>query len=258
MVIGTEWDQGQQKESYWIRFHGRCRLVPSENMRYATMEECLSRDKVIEEIKASLTSMSEEKQPFSFDDDRKASPPGMRRREAERAESLQEPPDTPVGEQEPVSMEEAMKKFFAGQAPFPYVGDTPKTSAFTQLDNRVQADNLVGHDSHAPAPSMASEPIPECVEPSDTELEVDRPEHHVTSAPEGTSLSGVERTQESSAEGQIGADEVEALYANVSNKERQQVFYVQGKPSMLVVDHGSNECFLLKCKTFKNNQRKGR
>ena len=41
-------------------------------MRYATMEECLSRDKVIEEIKASLTSMSEEKQPFSFDDDRKA------------------------------------------------------------------------------------------------------------------------------------------------------------------------------------------
>ena len=68
----------------------------------------------------------------------------------------------------------------------------------------------------------------------------------------------MEGTGKPSVDGQIGADEVEALYANVSNKERQQVFYVQGKPSMLVVDHGSNECFFLKWKTFKNNQRKGR
>ena len=63
MVIGTEWDKDQQKESYWIRYNGRCRLVPSENLRYATMEEVMSREKVEEEATSSLTSLSKEKKP---------------------------------------------------------------------------------------------------------------------------------------------------------------------------------------------------
>ena len=80
--------------------------------------------------------------------------------------NLQEPPNTLVGQQDPASMEEATKRFFAGEAPSPFVGDTRKSSTITQQDNRVQADNLVGHDSHAPAPPVA----PALVVPeSDTE-----------------------------------------------------------------------------------------
>ena len=71
VVIGTEWDQGQQKESYWIRYNGRCRLAPPENLRYATMEECLTREQVVQDIKSSLDALSEERKPFTFDDDRK-------------------------------------------------------------------------------------------------------------------------------------------------------------------------------------------
>ena len=64
MVIGTEWDQGERKESYWLRYQGRCRLVPSENLSNATLEESLSRENVVEEIKSSLTAMIEEKKPL--------------------------------------------------------------------------------------------------------------------------------------------------------------------------------------------------
>ena len=93
-MIGTEWDQNQQKESYWLCYQGRCRLVPDENHREATLEESLSREKVVEEIKSSLTSLAEEKKPFTFDDDRKGAPPGPR--PSTHSETQQEPPDTPV------------------------------------------------------------------------------------------------------------------------------------------------------------------
>ena len=111
---------------------------------------------MVEEIKSSPTSLSKERNPFTFDDDRKrSSPPGPRPSEEEaddRATCLREPPETPVGQQEPVSMTEAMKIFDAGQLPSPYVGDTPKVSTIRQTDNKVKVDNLVGHDAHAPAP----------------------------------------------------------------------------------------------------------
>ena len=48
VVIGIELDKDQQKESFWIRYNGRFRLVSSENLRYATMEEVMSREEVVE------------------------------------------------------------------------------------------------------------------------------------------------------------------------------------------------------------------
>ena len=33
----------------------------------------------------------------------------------------------------------------------------------------------------------------------------------------------------------------DVLYSKVSSKETQHVYYVQGKPSMLFMDHGTNE-----------------
>ena len=65
VVIGHEWDDGSQRNSYWIRCAGRCRLVPAENLRYATLEECLSQEQVLAEIRDSITQLSEEKRPFA-------------------------------------------------------------------------------------------------------------------------------------------------------------------------------------------------
>ena len=124
--------------------------MPSENLRNATLEESLSREQVVEEIKSSLTSLTEERKHFTFDDDRKATPPGPR--PPQDVDSQMDPPDTPVFPQDPVSITEATKKFFAGKTRSPYYGDLPRTSTLTQPEHRVQADNLVGHDSHAPLP----------------------------------------------------------------------------------------------------------
>ena len=127
VVIGTEWDQGQQKESYWIRYNGRCRLVPPQNIRHASLEESLSREAVIQEIKASLNSMAKESGVFSYDDDREGleAPPPPEQvpiDEEKDAESLQQddPPQTPVGEQPAASIEEALKRFYAGQTKFAF------------------------------------------------------------------------------------------------------------------------------------------
>ena len=89
----------------------------------------------------------------------------------ETAEDQLEPPSTPVDKSDPVSMAEVMKKFFAGKMPTPHYGDTPRSSTITQLDNRVQPDNMVGHDSHAPTPlveaSLEPEYLPTSPAPSD-------------------------------------------------------------------------------------------
>ena len=77
------------------------------------MEESLSREQVVEQIKSSLTSLAEEKKPFIFDDDRKGSPPGGR--PTNQSEAQHEPPDTPVFPQDLVSIQEATKKFFEGK-----------------------------------------------------------------------------------------------------------------------------------------------
>ena len=126
-------------------------------------------------------------------------------------------------------MEEVMKRFYAGEMPSPYVGDTPKFSTIAQLDNRVQVDNLVGHDSHVPAPPV--EPV------------ISSPQEDMAPSVTVDMPSVTESTQAQVADEQTGSTDVEALYANVTSKEKQHVFYVQGKSSMLVVDHGSNGCF---------------
>jgi hypothetical protein len=69
-VIGSEWDEGNKKESYWIRYAGRCRLVPTQHLRYATLTECLSQEQVMQQIRESIVQLSEEKKPFTFEDNR--------------------------------------------------------------------------------------------------------------------------------------------------------------------------------------------
>jgi hypothetical protein len=45
-------------------------LVPGENLRHATLEEHLSQEQLLAELRDSITQLSEEKKPFAFDDHR--------------------------------------------------------------------------------------------------------------------------------------------------------------------------------------------
>ena len=263
VVIGTEWDQGQQKESYWIRYNGRCRLVPPQNIRHATMEESLSREAVIELIKASLDELGKESGRFSYDDNRSTLPviPEDPKAEAQEEEaqqpavSLEEPPSTPLGEQPKVSIEEALKKFFAGEAASQFCGDLPKVTPWTQDSNRVLPDNLYGKDSRVPSPPR--EPTGVETPISDTLPGRDTPISDTTPAPP--------TPQNAPAPGLVGDMEADAgyhdvMYSDLTEREKQSVFWVQGYQhnQCLVVDYGKQECFFLKWKTTKANQRKRR
>ena len=66
VVFGHEWEDGEQRNSYWIRSAGRCRLVPGENLRFATMEGCLSQEQLLAELEGSVKQLGAERKPLSL------------------------------------------------------------------------------------------------------------------------------------------------------------------------------------------------
>ena len=141
-----------------------------------------------------------------------------------------EPLETLVFPRDPVSITEATKRFFEGKTRSPYYGDLPRTSTLTQPENRVQADNLVGRDSHAPLPPQA--PVAETDYPQGLLSELDS--GATQSLLDSSEQQPVE--QDSPEEG-IGDDVT-------GNPARQQVFFVQNRSDKcLVMDHETNECF---------------
>ena len=128
---------------------------------------------------------------------------------------------------DPVSIAEATKKFFEGKTSSPYYGDLPRTSTLTQPENRVQPDNLVGHDSHAPLPPQ--EPVPEADYPQGllSELDSSASQDHLDS----TEL----QPEEQAMPEDVTHDDP------VGDPARQQVFFVQNRSDKcLVMDHQTN------------------
>ena len=102
------------------------------------MEELLSREKVMEEIKGSLDALGEDRKPFTFDDDRKRVRPPPRPPQPEASietdpmsSELPDPPDIPVIPKDSESLADALRKFLSGALKSPFVGDTDLTSNFS-------------------------------------------------------------------------------------------------------------------------------
>ena len=51
VVIGHEWDQEAERDSYWISYGGTCFLVAAVHMRHAEFEECMAHEEFIKEMK---------------------------------------------------------------------------------------------------------------------------------------------------------------------------------------------------------------
>ena len=148
VVIGHEWDDGVQRNSYWIRSAGRCRLIPGQNLRYATLEEFLSQEQLLEELRASIIQLSEEKKPFEFDDHRpkrKAPTVGKSKQEIEEypvtAISVKRDASVPPGQG--ISISEAAGRYF---------GSLPRVTTLSQDGNLVGPDNMLERHSQAPQP----------------------------------------------------------------------------------------------------------
>ena len=104
---------------------------------------------------------------------------------------------------------------------------------------------MVGHDSHAPSPPQ--EPVAETDLPTGLAADIDS----------GAALHTTDSSGSQTADQDTPVDEVDDELAG--EPARQQVFFVQGRSDKcLVMDHETNECFFLKWKTLKKEQRKGR
>ncbi len=58
VVIGHEWDNKHMSDSYWVSYGGMCVLVPGVHMRHAEIEELMADDKYFKELKKALDLFS--------------------------------------------------------------------------------------------------------------------------------------------------------------------------------------------------------
>ena len=137
-----------------------------------------------------------------------------------------------------VSISEAVGKYF---------GNLPKTSMLTREDNTVHPDTMLGQHTQAP------KPLPETVED-----EEDEPPELGYSSDEDGHRPPLSPKQHPPTEGTFEPQFVGHVESE-EDMENQYVFY---RPSsgkrVLIIDRKKNECFFLKWKTFKKEQRKGR
>ena len=150
-----------------------------------------------------------------------------------------------------MSLQGAVKKFHEGKTPSPYYGDLPRTSAITQIENRAQNDNLVGHDSHAPGPPQDVEDVEDRnftpMDPDPSASPIYEPESPSREQTPGEDIEDIEDRKFTPPDDSTG----DILGGDLA---RQHVFFVQGKSDMcLVMDYDTHEFFSLKWKTLKKD-----
>ena len=56
VIIGHEWEEQAQRDSYWVSYGGKCFLMAGTHLRHAEFEECLSHEKFIKSINYVLSA----------------------------------------------------------------------------------------------------------------------------------------------------------------------------------------------------------
>ena len=57
VVIGHEWDQTAERDSYWVSYGGKCFLVAGTHMRHAEFEECFSHEEFVKEMQRAFDNV---------------------------------------------------------------------------------------------------------------------------------------------------------------------------------------------------------
>ena len=154
IVIGHEWDEKRQCDSYWLSYGGSCTLVPGSHIRHAEMEELMAEDTFFSELKKSFADATKDTFPFT----------GLRDVEEQATSSTGTPhfliAELGVDSGPSTTLTDAQRAFNRGSGTIP-----------TDL-NSVPPGQLFGTVSRSRAPSkVPSEPsVPSVPEP---EAEVD-------------------------------------------------------------------------------------
>ena len=263
VIIGHEWDHNHMSDSYWISSEGRLFLVPGQHVRHAEMEEVLSREAIIAEAMKTMRNLSAEPEQveyYDFRDPRGPDPPG----------TVYEgpPPATtmfPTGADQPL-LRQPIHDDDEDE------GGIPHSSTMRIAQQNVEAGRnaqegrsiiarILPPDSRVPAPrASSSSAVP------------DVPADAATAS--GGSSYGLETPllqspppEVASVENTATPDAAHALITSICDDlptevvqecRGQECFYIRCLNKVLVADHETNEVMLLKWKTFKKNQRKGR
>ena len=231
VVIGHEWDQTAQRDSYWVSYGGKCFLVAGTHMRHAEFEECLVQEKFVQEMQKAFEEV--QTPTFQYYD--------VRRDQVD--------PEEVTGQRSAPNLR--------GDGPA-YAGD----GLLMRLAESSPAGGIIyPQTSHAPRspPPVPSEPrtprrLGTPAEPASEPAGLISPPSHYT----GTSPAESRMDAEAVAAGEPG----EVLYTDkVKNKEdknKQTVYSLRGANHVLIVDEVTNECYFLKWKTFNKMQRKGK
>ena len=199
------------------------------------MEEMLSQEQLLEEIRGSLKQLSAEHKPFEFDDYRVKSSTGQpSNTKGTSADDLEvsQKRNASVPPGQGVSISEAIGKYF---------GSLGRRVADAEDGNPLVDDNMLRRSTRAPTP------LPPAATPQ---------EPSVTGPTSEQVLQDTTVTEDSPHE--LGPQFVGHV-ACEEDMEHQTVYWrpSSGK-NVLVVDRAKHECFFLKWKTFKKDQRKGR
>ena len=257
VVIGNEWDQNQKKESVWIRYAGRCSLVAYEHLRHATLEEALTQEQVVQSIKDGLCQLSEERKPFTYDDNRPlledeeecdeddglatgdtetqiltGSQPDRESTDEDRTDEIPRPtetklstPSVPPDDYEPVSIREACGKIF---------GSLSKLTDWTDTQNMVRDDNMFKRESRVPpARPQITPSVP-------TVPKTPKIYDHVPSIPVAKDTSWMRM--------ETGLEEM----------EQQTIYKISNSDNGLCVDERTKECFFVKQRPPKPPKGKNR
>jgi hypothetical protein len=247
-VIGHEYDGKNQLDSYWTSSDGNCFLVPAQHMRHATMEEVLSTEGVMRSATKTLESLQRDPTNFKWYDMRRplrpdeVEPPGVL---YERTDQ----PEVPGPQTPPECQDDYVDPSRAPDLRQPRTPPHPEDLA------RAVRRRLMPDESRVAPPQDRV---------SDHSHSTRAPEARDDANDEVDSLSGGDDTPpiqgpEIPGYGNIG-DLLSGLPAeeDVLEAVGHTAFYVRHLNHVLVADHKTQEVFLLKWKTFKKNQRKGR
>ena len=267
IVIGHDWDEVHQLDAYWLSSGGRCFLVPGQHMRHVEMEEVMSHEHRMQEAHAALRNLELDPGKMKWYD----------LRQPLRAGEEEPPGNIYEGDLDALALAEAQG--VAPQITYPDLSSdvmTEQQHVETSTEERRTRQRVLPrvhpHTSRVPAvryspstppgapPSEYSEPLAEPSGPPTPLAPISGLEPRMDDLDDDLELPPVAEdelhSESRSVMGEL--DLLDGMPAEALNMRNQEVFHMRHSNSALVVDHDVNEVFILKWKTFKKNQKKGR
>ncbi len=255
IVIGHEFNVKNKMDSYWVSYGGHCVLVAGQHLRHAELDELIAQEDFIKQLKEAMSKAA--RPNFQYTD--------------MRGDALIDPVDS--GNLSLLSSTAPRPTDKAGYVPPPNVEPSSPFRSSTVPDylsrqpyhlpeqpEAIRPGMLHGRTSRIgfPPSRTLSEPDQEMMNSSQGEFPA---EDSITGSPEGergeAPPTPPRPTPGDLDEAQMMLDEARIRPVH-GDGDDGSVFYLRQKNLELLVDQETQECLMLRWKTLKKDQRKGK